>query len=163
MDKQHFTDMIKNSIEICSYNFFVVQQDFNNKCSCVDHNTKQPDESCKKCLGTGYKCTIRKCRGASNDELKGGATLSERSARIIKNYFIDDKFPIYDNNLIIDNNEIYYVYRVERMKGIYELNTHQEVTAVLLTNKHDVILNNFKNIINKKLTAEQRSEFDWLN
>lgn len=162
MDREHFTKMIKDTIDVCAFNFFIIQQDFKIKCSCLDHNTKQPDEDCMKCLGTGYKCTIKKCKGACNDELKGGATLSSRSARIVRNYFIDEKCPIHDNNLIVDRNEIFYVYRVEKMKGIYDLNTHQEVTATLVTNGHDKKLNNFYKVINKKLTPQQRSEFGWL-
>ena len=42
------------------------------------------------------------------------------------------------------------------------MDTHQEVTAALLTNDHDKILNNFYEIINKKLTPEQRKQFSWL-
>ena len=162
MDKNHFTEMIKKTIEVCSFNFFVIQQNKDIKCSCINHSTQQPDSNCKNCLGTGYKCTIRKCRGACYDELKGGATLSSKTARIIRNYFIDEKYPVYDDNLIIDRNEIYYVYRVEKLKGVYDMDTHQEVTAALLTNDHAKILNNFYEIINKKLTPEQRKQFSWL-
>lgn len=163
MDKQHFTDMIKKTIEVCSFNFFIIQQDFSKQCTCVDHTTKQADENCKKCLGTGYKIKIKKCRGACNDELKGGATLAARSARITRDYFIDNKYELHDNNLIVDRNEIFYIYRVEKMKGVYDMDTHQEVTAILRTNDHDKILDNFLDVINKRLSPEQRSEFPWLN
>lgn len=162
MDANIFTGKIKQVIECCSYNFFLIQQDFNIKCTCLNQTTLQPDDNCKKCLGTGYKVKIKKCRGASDDQLKGGATLSARSSRIIKKYFIDSKYSIFENNLIIDNYNVYYVYRTQKMRGVYEQYTHKEITATLKTENHDKILNNFLNIINTKLTPKQKEEFSWL-
>lgn len=162
MDANIFTKKIKDIIEICSYNFFLVQQDFKIKCTCLNQTTLQPDANCKKCLGTGYKVKIKICRGASDDELKGGATLSARSSRIIKKYYIDNKYNISENNLIIDDYNIYYVYRAQNMRGVYEQYTHKEITATLRTENHDKILNNFLNVINKKLTPKQKEAFSWL-
>lgn len=162
MDAQLFKQKILNMIETCSSNFFVVQQDKKFTCDCLDHTTKQPDPSCNKCLGTGYKVVIKKMRGACWEAMKGGATLSAKTSRVTRTYYIDAKNVIAENNLIIDHNEIYYVYRVSVMRGLSGEKTHNQVTAVLRSEDHEKVLNSFMEVINKKLTPAQKGEFPWL-
>jgi hypothetical protein len=157
-----FTDKIKQTIEQCAYNFFVVQQDENFKCSCVNHSTKQPDPACKKCLGTGFKVKIKKMRGACYEEMKGGATLSSKTSRIMRTYYVDNKYDFWENNYIIDRGQIYYVYRSAILVGLGGEITHKQVTSVLKTEDHDKVLKNFMHIINNKLTDAQKGEFPWL-
>ena len=157
-----FSQKIKDIIEACSYNFFIVQQDENFQCSCVNHSTKQPDATCKKCLGTGYKVKKKKIRGACNEKMIGGETLSKKTSRITKTFYVDCKYDIYENNLIIDNNEIYYIYRTSIIRGIEGIQTHKEITSVLKTENHDKVLKNFLYIINKKITPVQKGDFPWL-
>ena len=147
MNRDYFHKKIIDTIEECSYNFYVVQPNKNISCTCTEHATKQPDTECKKCLGTGHKITIRRFRGACNDVLKGGASLGAESSKIIKNYFVNMKYPLHEDDLIIDGNEVFYVFRISHMKALKGVETHQEVTAVKKTIDHSKILNNFYNII----------------
>lgn len=148
MDKKYFHDMIIKTIETCSYKFYLVQQDFDVACTCTEHSTKQADYKCKNCLGTGYKIRIKTLEGASQDELKGGATLGERSARLIKNYFMKPKFKLTEKNLIIDDDTVFYVHRIQKRRGFDGEYVYQEVMAAKQTNYHNTILNNFKEILN---------------
>lgn len=149
MDKQYYHDNIVKVIEAFSYKFYVVIPDHSVACSCTCHTTKDPDPTCKKCLGTGYRITIKQIKGASNEELKAGNSLSPQSSRVVKNYFILAKYPLKENDYIIDENEIYYVFRNTLCRGLEGEKTHQELIAARLNNNHDVILNNFNEIINK--------------
>lgn len=162
MDNQSFANNILAMIERCSSNFFLIAPNQSIQCSCVDHTTKQSDPSCKKCLGTGYKIKITKIRGACYEQMKGGATLSSKTSRITRTYYIDNKYTIHENDFIVDNNEIYYVYRLATMRGLGGLATHKEITSVLKSEDHDKVYNNFLAIINKKLTPNQRGDFPWL-
>lgn len=162
MDSKLFKNKILKMIEECSSNFFLVEQDKRIQCSCLNHTTRQPNASCPKCLGTGYKVIIKKSRGACWEEMKGGATLSSKTSRIVRTYYMDAKYSIAENNLIIDRNEVYYVYRIAVMRGLDGEITHKQVTSVLKSEEHDKILKNFMKVIDKKLTAEQRGEFPWL-
>ena len=162
MNSNLFKNKVLKMIEECASNFFLVEQDKRIQCSCLNHTTKQPDASCQKCLGTGYKVIIKKSRGACWEEMKGGATLSSKTSRIMRTYYMDAKYPIAENNLIIDHNEVYYVYRISVMRGLDGEITHKQVTSVLKSEDHDKILKNFMKVINKKLTAEQKGEFPWL-
>jgi hypothetical protein len=157
-----FNQKLLSAIEKCSSNFFIVKQNKNIQCSCVNHSTKQPFAACKKCLGTGYKVTIKKIRGACHEEMKGGAHLSARGSRITRTYYLKADYEIAENNYLIDHNEIYYVYRVAMERGLDGTISHKRVTAVLRQEDHDKILNNFLEIINKTLTPKQKGEFPWL-
>lgn len=163
MSYDNFTKKIQNAIDICSYPFFVVQQDKKKQCTCVEDSTMQPNPNCKKCLGTGYKVKMKIVKGASNEEMKtGGATMSAKTSRVIKNYYLKDDYDIEQDNYIIDNNELYYVYRKRHMKGIKNEFTHTEITASLHVNDYDIILKNCLEVINKNLPKKKRCDFPWL-
>lgn len=148
MDKEHFHNMILKVIQSCSYKFFVVQQDFSVLCPCTEHATKQADYTCKNCLGTGHKIKIRAMKGASQDDLKGGATMGVRSSRLIKNYFMESKYKLEEGNLIIDDGIVYYVHRIQKRRGFDGKYIYQEIIAAKQTNFHNTILNNFYEILN---------------
>lgn len=162
MRTELFNQKLLKTIEECAANFLVVKQNTNIKCSCVNHSTRQPDPLCKKCLGTGYKVSIKKMRGACHEEMKGGTHLSARGSRITRTYFMDPQYDIQENNYIVDRNEIHYVYRVNTERGLDGVYTHKKVMAVMLQENHDKILKNIMEVLNKKLTAEQKGEFPWL-
>ena len=71
-------------------------------------------------------------------------------------------YKIFQDNYIIDNNEVYYVYRVTAKRGIRNEYTHQEIIASLHVNDHDIILNNCLAVIKKNLPKNRWEEFPWL-
>lgn len=144
-----FHKEIAKTIDRCSYTFYVIHQDLSIDCVCKKRATEQADAECKKCLGTGHKIIIRKTKGASNNKLKGTATLGVMSSRVIKDYFITNHFIPFEKDLIVDDNEIYYVHRLERRRALNGVYTHSEITTSKLTNKHNTVLNNFYDILNK--------------
>lgn len=163
MSYDNFSEKIQKVIDECSYPFFIVQQDFNKLCTCISEGTSQSDPACRKCLGTGYKVKIKIAKGASYEEMKiGGASISVKNSRIIKHYYIKPEYKIFQDNYIIDNNEVYYVYRVTAKRGIRNEYTHQEIIASLHVNDHDIILNNCLAVIKKNLPKNRWEEFPWL-
>lgn len=156
MDNDSFHASINITIDKCSYKFYVVRPNKEIKCTCIDHTTKQPDVECKKCLGTGYKIIIKMMYGASNEEMKGGVTRGVKASQIIKNYFISNKYKIFVDDLIIDEDEIYYAFRIEDMKGLKGVKTHQEVMCIKKMNGHTKALQNFKDIIAKNKSKKKK-------
>lgn len=147
-NKAGFHNKILKTIEECSYNFYIVKPDKTIKCTCVNHTTRQAAPDCVKCLGTGYKIVIKMYRGACNDDMTGSASRGKMS-QIIKYYFVPAKYIVNEDDIIIDDNEAFYVFRSERQKALHGHLTHQEVTAVKRKNDHDILMVNFWNIINK--------------
>lgn len=150
MDNNYFHDKIRKTIEACSYPFYVVKPNHDIACTCTCHSTKEPDPKCKKCLGTGYKITIKIIKGASDEEVKGGASLNVKSTRILKNYYILAKYPMKEDDYIVDDGVVYYVYRNTMCRGLLGEKTHQELIAAKVTNNQTDIINNFNEIINKR-------------
>lgn len=149
MNNDNFHKGIEDAIKKCSYEFYVVHADLAVDCSCMKQATAQPDAACKRCLGIGKKIKIRKTEGASNNVLKGTATLGVTSSRVTKTYFILNNFLPNEKDLIIDDNEVYYVHRSERRRALGGVYTHSEIAAIKQTNKHNTVLKNFYEILNK--------------
>ena len=162
MNSDLFVSKIVSMIEECSTNYFLIKKDDRIKCDCINHTTKQPDAACKKCLGTGHKVTIKKIRGACFEEMKGGATLSSKTSRIIRTYYFKTDVVLSENDFIVDDSQVYYVYRIATLRGLEGKPTHKQVTTVLKSEDHEKIYSNFVNILNKKLTPAQKGEFPWL-
>lgn len=146
-DKARFQNNIDKTIEECSFLMYAVMQNRNVKCTCAPHATKQPLESCKKCLGTGHKIRIKRIKGAVNESIKGGTALGVMSSYTTKQYFINKKYGLTEDDLLIDDNEVYYIHRIMKMRALQGDLSHLEMTGIKKKNGHDTILKNFKDII----------------
>lgn len=152
MEISRWNQKIRDTIERCAYDFYVIHPITKIRCRCVEHSTKQADPTCKLCLGTGYKIKIKKIRGAANDieaNAAGRGVRGSEAITVAKTYFIDSKYPIEDYDVIIDEDEVLYVFRIHTMKGLQGEVTHNQVTAYPLKNDQKVTLKNFKEIMKK--------------
>lgn len=147
-----FNDGIRNMIKKFDYEFNIVRQDFNNPCACVDFVTKQPDPACKKCLGTGYRVTIRKIRGASQDShgsFKNNSTEERISA---SSYYIDGKYDISTENIIIDAGVPLVSHRVEVKRTANREIVYRKVYAVMKKGNPQLFMENY----NRALKGDRR-------
>lgn len=153
MNKDYFHQRIKETIEECAYEFFLVHPIEEVSCTCINHTTKQPDPKCGKCLGTGFKIRIKKIKGASNEvpanvgasrNIKGSAVDAEG-----RTYFIDEKYHICRNDIFVDGQEVFYAYRKYRMKAFGGTSTHFEVEAIPKRNDTAVFVENFNKIMER--------------
>lgn len=138
---------IRAIIDQFSYEFYVVQQDFHISCSCVDFTTKQPDPACPKCLGTGHKVKIKKIKGASEDQ-KGSFRnigIDERTTAVT--YFITSKYPIYEKNIIVDEDDVLIVHRLEKKKSTNKEVVYYKVYAHYKKSNVKEFLENFYKVI----------------
>lgn len=152
MDYKYFHDSIKNMIEKMAYDFYVIKPFMNITCPCVNAASEQANPDCHMCLGTGHKIAIKKIRGASNDvesNVSGKSVKGSSAVTVGRTYFVDKKYSLGNNDIIIDGDEILYVYRTYRMKAFNGEHTHDEVQAIPKRNDHEKILKNFKKIIEK--------------
>lgn len=130
-----------------SYPFFVVQQDFSVKCSCVNTASNSPRLDCKKCLGTGHKIVVRKIEGYREDNKGTFQNFSAREASASTVYFIKGKYPVYNSNWIVDENDIFMVHRFERKRGKDKKVIFQKCFCVPKKSGRQVFLDNFRKIV----------------
>lgn len=150
VDNKYWNQRIRDTIERCAYEFYIIHPISQVKCTCLNHSTNQADPKCKMCLGMGTKIKIRKIRGAANDveaSVAGKGVRGSSSVAVGKTYFIDSKYPIGDTDVIIDDDEVLYVFRVYTMKGLEGTITHNQVSALPMRNDHKVVLKNFRELL----------------
>lgn len=144
---KQFNDNIKRIIEKLAYDFYIVQQYFNIKCSCVNFTTKQPAPACPKCLGTGHKIKIKKIRGASQDDKGSFRNLSFNESAFMTSYYVDAKYPMFEQNIIVDNNEVFIVHRIEEKKTANREIVYRKAYGVPKKTHRKEFLSNFYRIV----------------
>lgn len=161
MDANRFVSLIQDRIQRVQHEFFFVHQK-NISCTCVTHSTDQADLECKNCLGTGHKIRISIINGFYYEETKTGQGMQSEKTRIVRNYFIpDNDIDISIGDYFIDRNKVFYVYRVNKFLGLESKDSHQEILTSMLVNKGDIVLSNFKGIINSS-NSKLKERFKWL-
>lgn len=148
----YFHNSIKRMIERMAYDFYVIKPFMDITCPCMLDASEQANPDCHMCLGTGHKIAIKKIRGASNEvesNVAGKSVKGSAAITVGRTYFIDKKYTLSNNDLIVDGDEIFYVYRPYKMKAFNGEHTHDEIQAIPKRNDHEKILNNFKKILEK--------------
>ena len=146
---KHFDNNILKVLTKWSYGMFVVQQDFGVNCTCVDFTTKQPKNSCEKCLGTGKKIRIKKIEAApQNSKVSFGQDVISESATVSK-YYMKSDYNIKQENIIVDIDEVDIVQRIDPMNS----DQHQSVYFMCETNPKktnvQLFLKNFNKIVGR--------------
>lgn len=149
MDRDNYHKKVIRTIEECSYKFYVIKRMMDFNCPCINPTTKQANIECPKCLGTGKRITIKIIYGASNEELKGRLSNGTEATQIIKKYFVKEVYSVNELDIIVDNDSMFYVNRIEHVRGLKGTFTHQEVYSIKLKNDHDIRIKNFYSLIEK--------------
>lgn len=144
---REFNENIKKIIEKFSYNFYVVQQDFRVMCTCVDFSTKQPSPLCPKCLGTGRKVRIKEIRGASEDRKGSFRNMGMDEQTLATVYYIDAKYPVFEQNLIVDEDEVYIIHRLEKKKTANKETVYYQAMAHFKKSHNKEFLKNFNRVV----------------
>lgn len=104
-----FNRKIQGIIKKLNFPVYVVVQDKNYQCTCVDMNN-QPDPSCPKCLGTGHKIKIRKVLAAMEPD-DVSVRMNGSSQKVASNYYYFDasttpKDVPQTDNIIVRDDEV---------------------------------------------------------
>ena len=103
-----FDTKIRSVIQKFSYPMWFVIQNPDVDCTCINHTTKQPKASCKKCLGTGHQVTIRKVRAAHQPAALGyrGQGLGTAERDCVGNYYTLQDVNAQPGDIIVDGGDI---------------------------------------------------------
>jgi excinuclease UvrABC ATPase subunit len=144
-----FDSNIIKIIKKCSYEMFLVQQDFNVDCTCVNFTTKQASDTCEKCLGTGKKIKIRKIKAApqNNKTIFRGTGVAEIATT--STYYMKPEYPISQENIIVDGENIDLIQRVESMRSDHHEPVYYRCEANPKKTNNKVFLKNFNKIIGR--------------
>ena len=146
MHTKKFNDGIMNIIKMHSYYFYIVQRNTDISCTCVTHSTSQASPECPKCLGTGFKITVRKIKGAAQDTMLP-TTFRSDNFLVARNYFISDKYKMAEDDLIIDKDVIYRVFEAQELISLEGTIPYRKVSSIKKKFDSKVLLKNLQNII----------------
>lgn len=140
---KEFTHNIWDSIDRFKQTVWIVKQIKSIKCGCVNHETLEALNSCKRCLGTGNKIKIYQAECVLKEDSLEDNLISKKA------YFKYGTIQIDHGDYIVDLEDIYSVYTKQYIRG-----EHGEPTAIKCVCPHikmdsKIILKNFKEIIEK--------------
>lgn len=104
---QPFDSKIQKVIRKFSYPVWFIHRDSKILCTCVNFATKQPNQHCKKCLGTGRKIYIKKIQAARQPfrlSITGESLSSEYN--VYTSYYTLNDVNAAPYDLFIDGNEV---------------------------------------------------------
>jgi hypothetical protein len=153
MDKtfaNSFDANVMRIIKDCSYEFFLIKQDFNVKCTCLEEGTTQADPTCPKCLGTGFKIRIHKVSGASVNSNAPTTVKAGLKLLVAKNYYIPaNNFILQQDNIIVDDDEVSFVYQNIIYKSFNGKDTYQKSVTLMKKLDTPAFMINFNKIIGR--------------
>ena len=109
---RYFDENILALFDLLEYDMYIVQPDPKIDCVCRNYETKQGDPMCPRCLGTGHKIKIRKIKGVrqpDDNTNKGNKVTTEECW-----YFFRNQYQVHAGDLIVWNNRIEKIVKVER-------------------------------------------------
>lgn len=140
---------IKKIIETFQYDMYVVHVDPNIDCACKNFTTKQGDPNHKLCLGTGQKIKIKKIKGASQESSSSFRNTDTSEAGSAMVYYIDAKYHINQNDIIVDHDDVFVAHRVERKKSTEREFVYQKCICINKKTDVQVFLKNFNEIVKR--------------
>lgn len=144
-----FNKGIYKVIEKMEHDMYLVKTIKTIKCSCIHPDTKQPKIECKKCLGTGHKIKIKKIRAAHDESDISSARRSSSNTSIDRYFYIKHFYDVQKEDLIVDENEVYTVYKNERLTAFAGEELYDRCLCPITKAKHDIVLQNFKEIMKR--------------
>lgn len=140
---------IQSVIKKYSYPMWLIIQDTDVDCTCVDFTTKQADPNCKKCLGTGHKIMLRHINMAhqnSRVSIKGNDVgTSEYTIFPVFYALTDAKCKMED--LVIDGEGVFVVQHYYAEHSNESSPVYYKIEAMPKKNNAPLLLKNFKELI----------------
>lgn len=150
INQNRFNNSILRVMNECIYDVYTIERNLNIKCTCVTHATDQADAKCHKCLGTGYKITIKKVKAAAQDTQLPPTFRSDKFL-VARNYFMPTlSIVLKEDDLLVDDESVYTVFEFQKKKGINGSIPYTKISAVKKKFDSSHFIQSFNNIIRRR-------------
>lgn len=140
---------VKILLDRYGYYFYVIKRIPDTKCTCVDPMTKDPDLSCKKCLGLGTRVKIKKVYGVIREARERETSVAQNISSTPKIVYIDGLEYVNKDDVVIDSENVYNVLHIQYHRGG---KGSQQFTRLVCPNRKSntaKLAKNFKEVLNE--------------
>lgn len=144
----NFTMNIWDSIERFSYNVWIIKRVKNITCTCVDHETKQPTNSCPKCFGTGNKVKLYRTKAVLREGKEQEAIFSDSTVSSTpKMGYFKYGIIIENSDYVIDKEDVYSVFTKQYLRGEDGEPNTIKCTCAPIKMDSKIIIKNLKEVL----------------
>lgn len=147
--KKTFDRKLERIMELLDHEFYVVYLDKSVKCTCLHQGTGQPEPTCKRCLGTGFKIKIRIVQGVSQESSIPSTMRNTTGFVISRNYYLKSKDRMNNDDLIVDGNGIWFVFQAPDYASFDGEYIYQKCSAMPKKLDPAVFFKNFNQIVGR--------------
>ena len=137
---------IRSIIEKFERKSFLIHQ-FEESCTCVNYETKEPDPKCMKCLGTGFRIRIKIINTASQEMDDSGTISSNQEYSVDKVFYMNPKYTIKEDDWLIEYGEVYIVFKKIDITGFKGEVAYIKCLTAIKKQDKNVFFENFKKIV----------------
>lgn len=141
---------IMNIIDMYSKDQYLVTRNENIRCTCTEHSTSQANADCPKCLGTGYKITIRKIKAAAQDTKLPSTSFKGKSLTVTRNFFVPRKYSMLKDDIIVSYGIPFFVVEIQELISLEGSLPYNKATTVKKQFDANVFMTNFNRIVSGK-------------
>ena len=148
-----FNRNLHRLIKKIEWPMYLINVDWEKRCSCLNSESNSGDVSCPHCLGIGYKISIRKVLAVKQPYKAGKSSGGDPSSikLVVSRYYMDAKYgKPSTGDLIIHEKEIDVVKFSRLWRTDSSDRQYYEMQAVSKKYNNDMLLKNFYKIINQK-------------
>ena len=148
-----FNRNLHKLIETLQWDMYLIDVDWDKRCSCLNPENNMGDPACPHCLGIGYKFSIRKIKAVKQPYKSGKSAGSDPSSitTVYNHYFMDSKYgDISTGDLIIHEKEVDAIKFSKLWRTDSSDKQYYEAYSTLKRYNTALLLKNFYKIVNKK-------------
>lgn len=140
---------IASVIRKFSYPMWIILQDTDVDCPCVDFTSKQADPMCMKCLGTGHKIRLKHILMAhQNDKVSiKGKEVGTSEYTVYPVFYALTDAKCSQGDFVIDGDEVFVVQHYYAEHSNASSPVYYKIEAMPKKNDNDTLLKHFHEVL----------------
>lgn len=140
---------VKLLLDRYGYYFYVIKRFPNVKCTCLNPVTKDANQDCPMCLGTGSKIKIYKVFGCIREQKEREISIAQNMSSSPKIAYIKGLKRYEKDDIIIDDENVYHMASLQWHRGEHGEFAFTRAVCPYTKSNDAPLIRNFYKIINE--------------
>lgn len=141
--------MIRSVLEQIQGDIYIIHLIKENRCLCLKPGSSEPDHTCKKCLGTGYRIKIRKAKAVIQDSNLVTTVRPSTESVVAKDCYLLAEHQIAIEDMIISNQHVLIINEIKEYRSKDNEVIYNRCFSVNKKYYNEIFRENFNAIIKK--------------